>query len=213
MDAMTQMVLAGEGGLMAAMVAIENDASLAASLATASVAATGTPIVQTGGAEIRQEEGTSMDISSGEARQGEPSEDQVVLPPQPSKRPFESPLYRRGYRMDRVSDISMQLGSTQRIVVQVNDQTLHAWARSLTRKPDGHIYVVAPSRARWFQGVNTGIAVDTVQQYMRDCASFPRLTQKPIPLSTPRFRSVMDYVATMRVAPSSPAEVEVGVEV
>ncbi|MFM7989074.1 MAG: hypothetical protein ACKPKO_58150, partial [Candidatus Fonsibacter sp.] len=107
--------------------------------------------------------------------------------------------------MDQTSDICMELGSTKRIVVQVNDQTLNAWARSLVRKPDGHIYFVAPNRALWFQGVNTKLAVDTVQLYMRDCAAFPRLSQKPSPLCTPRFRSIMDYVATLRAAASSPA--------
>ncbi|MFM7981949.1 MAG: hypothetical protein ACKPKO_21780, partial [Candidatus Fonsibacter sp.] len=96
MDAMTQMVLAGEGGLMAAMVAIENDAALAASLATSSVPTAGIPIVHAEGTGIRQDEGNLMEISLGETRQGEPSEEQTVLPPQPSKRPFESPLYRRG---------------------------------------------------------------------------------------------------------------------
>ncbi|MFM7981140.1 MAG: hypothetical protein ACKPKO_17670, partial [Candidatus Fonsibacter sp.] len=95
MDVVTQMVMAGEGGLMAAMTAIETYAALATSLATASVATEGTPMVQTEGAGLRQEESTSMDISTGEARQGEPSEVQIVLPPQSSKRPFESPLYRR----------------------------------------------------------------------------------------------------------------------
>ena len=114
-----------------------------------------------------------MNISPGESRQGEPrdvgrlSEEQIMLPPQPSKRPFESPLYRRGYRIDATSDISMELGSTRRIVVQVNDTTLNAWARSLLRKQDGHIYFISPNRTRWFQGVNTWLAVDTVQKYMR----------------------------------------------
>ena len=116
-----------------------------------------------------------------------------------------SPLYRRGYRIDTVADISMELGSTRRIVVQVHDKTLNAWARSLLRKHDGHIYFISPNRTRWFQGVNTWLAVDTVQKYMRECGSFPRNPQKLQPLSTPRFRSVMDFVATLRAAASSPA--------
>jgi len=205
MDAITQMVLAGEGGLMAAVVTIENDAALATSLAVASVPPVGTPMVQTEGAGIRQDESIPMDIRPGEPRQGEPSDGQITLPPQPSKRPFESPLYRRGYRIDTVSDISMELGSTRRIVVQVHDKTLNAWARSLLRKHDGHIYFISPNRTRWFQGVNTWLAVDTVHKYMRECGSFPRNPQKLQPLSTPRFRSVMDFVATLRAAASSPA--------
>ena len=222
MDAMTQMVMAGEGGLMAAVVTFENDVNLATALAAASVPQVGTPMVRTRRqrqqheeAGIRQDESilqvTPMNISLGESRQGEPmdvgrlGEGQLTLPPQPSKRPFESPLYRRGYRIDTASDISMELGSTQKIVVQVNDQTLNAWARSLVRKPDGHIYFVSPNRTRWFQGVNTWLAVDTVQKYMRDCSTFPRNPQQLQPLSTPRFRSVMDYVATLRAAASSPA--------
>ena len=81
MDAMTQMVLAGEGGLMAAMVAIENDAALAASLAVASVPPVGTHMVQTEGAGIRQDESIPMDIRPGEPRQGEPGDGQITLPP------------------------------------------------------------------------------------------------------------------------------------
>ena len=45
MDAMTQLVLAGEGGLMKAMVAIENDETLAAALAAADP---GIPAIQSG---------------------------------------------------------------------------------------------------------------------------------------------------------------------
>ena len=52
MYAMTQMVMAGEGGVMAAMVTFENDVALATALAAAS----GTPMVQTEEAGIRQDE-------------------------------------------------------------------------------------------------------------------------------------------------------------
>ena len=209
MDAMTQLVLAGEGGLMAAMVAIENDETLAAALAAANVSALGTPAIRSDVSGIRQDESTSLEISLGEARQGEPSSSQITLPPQLSKRPFESPLYRRGYKIDPTTNMVMELGSSNKIVVQVNDKTLNAWARSLVRKDDGRFYFVSPTRTRWFQGVNTWIPVDLVQKYMRDVASFPRNDQKQQsilngPLSTPRFRSVMDYVATLRAACSSP---------
>ena len=47
MDAMTQMVMAGEGGLMAAVVTFENDVNLATALAAASVPQVGTPMVRT----------------------------------------------------------------------------------------------------------------------------------------------------------------------
>ncbi|MFM7981406.1 MAG: hypothetical protein ACKPKO_19030, partial [Candidatus Fonsibacter sp.] len=50
MDAVTRMVMAGEGGLVAAMSAIASDAALATSLATADVAAAETPMIQTEGA-------------------------------------------------------------------------------------------------------------------------------------------------------------------
>ncbi|MFM7980500.1 MAG: hypothetical protein ACKPKO_14400 [Candidatus Fonsibacter sp.] len=108
MDAMTQLVLAGEGGLMQAMVAIENDETLAAALAAADP---GIPAIQSGAVGIRQDESVPMDIEPGEARQGEPSGSQNTLPPQPSKRPFESPLYRRGYKIDPTTNLVMELGS------------------------------------------------------------------------------------------------------
>ena len=100
MDAMAQLVMAGEGGFMKAIVSFENDKNLAASLAAASDAPKGKPRV-TG---TRQGESSlitapMVDIGPGETRQGEPSDSQITLPPQPSKRPFESPLYRRGYRI------------------------------------------------------------------------------------------------------------------
>ena len=157
MDAMTQLVLAGEWGLMQAMVAIESDEALAAALAAADA---GTPAIQPGVTGIRQDESASMEVEPGEARQGEPSGSQMTLPPQPSKRPFESPLYRRGYKIDPTTNIVMELGSSNKIAVQVNSQNLNAWARSLVRKDDGRFYFVSPNRTRWFQGVNTWLAVD-----------------------------------------------------
>ena len=66
------------------------------------------------------------------------------------------------------------------------------------------MYFISPTRARWFQGVNTWLAADTVQKYMRECSSFPRNPHKLQPLSTPRFRSVMDFVARLRAVASSP---------
>ena len=88
MDAMTQLVLAGEGGLMAAMVAIENDETLAAALAAANASALGTPAIRSEVAGMRQDESTSMEIDPEEARQGEPSSSQITLPPQLFKTPI-----------------------------------------------------------------------------------------------------------------------------
>ena len=65
---------------MAAMVAIENDAALAASLAVASVPPVGTHMVQTEGAGIRQDESIPMDIRPGEPRQVEPGDGQITWP-------------------------------------------------------------------------------------------------------------------------------------
>ena len=98
----------------------------------------------------------------------------------------------------------MELGSSNKIVVQVNSQNLNSWARSLVRKDDGRFFI-SPNRTRWFQGVNTWLAVDLVQTYMRDVISFPRLIQQMKALAAPRFRSVLDYLATLRAACSSPA--------
>jgi hypothetical protein len=168
-DAMSQLVMAGEGGLMKATVAFENDKTLAATLAAAGEVPKGKPRV-TG---TRQGESSlitapMVDISPGETRQGEPSDNQITLPPQPSKRPFESPLYHRGYKIETGLDIEKELGNTNKIVVQVNDVNINTWARSLVKRA-GHVYFTSPNRARWFQGVNTWLAVDVVQKYMKDC--------------------------------------------
>ncbi|MFM7980786.1 MAG: hypothetical protein ACKPKO_15850, partial [Candidatus Fonsibacter sp.] len=65
-DAMAQMVLAREGGLMKAMIAFENDETLAAPLITADP---GIPAIHSGAAGIRQDESAPMDVDPGEARQ------------------------------------------------------------------------------------------------------------------------------------------------
>ena len=80
-----------------------------------------------------------VDFGPRETRQGEPSDSHINLPPQPSKRPFESPLYRRGYKIESGLDIKKELGNTNKIVVQVNDVNINTWARSLVKRA-GHVY-------------------------------------------------------------------------
>ena len=58
---------------------------------------------------------------------------------------------------------------------------------------------------KWFQGVNTWLPVDSVQRYMRDQSSTPTWDGVHVALPQPRFYSIMDYVATLRAACSSPA--------
>jgi hypothetical protein len=132
-------------------------------------------------------------------RQGETEPGVFDLLPRSEKRPFQSPLYRKGFTMENEVDIAKELEKD--IVVQVNDVQLNCWARTLVKKPDGHFYFNSPKRTRWHQNVNTWIPVDTVQRHMRD-QTVPMWDGTVTALTTPRFKSIMD-VATLRAAMSS----------
>ena len=65
-------------------------------------------------------------------------------------------------------------------------------------------YFRNPKATRWFSGVNTWLAVDTVQKYMQD-KSFPTWDGVYNALAAPRYKSIMDYVSTLRAAASTPS--------
>ena len=110
-------------------------------------------------------------------------------------------MYRRAYQFKQIPSIEAEHG--KRIVVQVNDVPLNSWARTLIRK-DNHFYFRNPTATRWFSGVNTWMAVDTVQRYMQD-HTFPKWDGVYTALSAPGYKSIMDYVATLRAAAIIPA--------
>ena len=103
--------------------------------------------------------------------------------------------------MEGEVDIEKELDKD--IVVQVNDVQLNTRARTLVKKPDGHFHFKSPKLTRWHQNVNTWILVDTVQRYMRD-QTIPSWDGTVTALTTPRFKSITDYVATLRAAMGSP---------
>ena len=109
-----------------------------------------------------------------------------LLPRSEKKRPcFQSPLYRNGFTVEGEVDIAKELDKN--IVVQVNNVQLNAWARTLVKKPDGHLYFNSPKRTRWHQHVSTWISVDTVHKYMRD-QTVPMWDGTVTALTTPRFQ-------------------------
>jgi hypothetical protein len=114
------------------------------------------PAEAPGGSRQGEAEGGAI-VRPGETRQGEAG----GLGPNSDRRPFESPLYRRAYQFEQIASIEAEHG--QRITVQANDVPLNSWARALLRKY-GHFYFRNPKAIRWFSGVNTWLAVDTVQK-------------------------------------------------
>ena len=101
--------------------------------------------------------------------------------------------------------VEFELQDTKLSVFQVNGVHLNTWARNLEKRDDGHFYYRAPKGAKWLQGVNTWLPVDTVQRYLRDQKSTPAWGGVTVALTQPRFYSIMDYVGTLRAACSSPA--------
>ena len=93
-------------------------------------------------ASARSAEQVPMKVEPGElpevsgTHQGEAEPGVFDLRPRSDKRPFQSPLYRKGFTMESEVDIARELEKD--IVVQVNDVQLNSWARTLVKKPDGH---------------------------------------------------------------------------
>ena len=83
--------------------------------------------------------------------------------------------------------------------VQVNDVNLNAWACSVGRWSDGQLHFRNSKYGKCYTGVNTWVWNDQVQKYTRD-RSVPTTDGVQIPRMTARFKSIMDFMATRRVA-------------
>ena len=85
----------------------------------------------------------------------------------------------------------------------VTDVPLNSWARALIRK-ENHSYFRNSEATRRFSGVNTWMAVDAVQKSMQD-STVPTWDEVYTEMSTPRYKSIMDYVSVLQAAASTPS--------
>ena len=118
-----------------------------------------------GGSRQGEAGGQSAGIPGG-SRQGEDE----GLKPCSDKKSFVSLLYQHAYQLEQIS--SNEVEHCKRIAVQVQDVPLNSCARALIRK-ENHSYFRNSEATRRFSGVNTWMAVDTVQKKACRTVQFP----------------------------------------
>ena len=112
---------------------------------------------------------------------------------------IEPPLYRTASWLKDTDNVVKDIFSQGIGAVQVNDVNLNAWACSVGRWSDGQLHFRNSKYGKCYTGVNTWVWNDQVQKYTRD-RSVPTTDGVQIPRTTARFKSIMDFMATRRVA-------------